>query len=141
MHDRPTDHGRDQTIQEAAATLGISPNAVRMRIRRGTLSGYKGADGRWYVHSTDQVHTETDQATDRPTDQALSARMQLDMVRDEWLQPLIDQIGGLQRDLGRVEAERDEFRRQLEEEISRRRENQADQEAATRPWWKFWGNG
>jgi|GEM_PF-4285917 len=36
-----------------------------------------------------------------------SARSQLETIRDEWLQPLIDQIGALQFDNGRLTAECD----------------------------------
>lgn len=163
MHDQPTDQVHDrpgaQTIADAAAQLGISQNAVRMRIRRGTLSGFKSEDGRWYVHTTDQVHNETDQATSaqtdhvvHPTDQALTtARGQLDMIRDEWLQPLINQIGSLQNQLGRVEgrnehleAENAELRRQLEEarheapQATETGDTADDEQRPGRRWWEWW---
>lgn len=66
MSDRPPDRPpTDLNISEAAEQLGISKNAVRMRIRRGTLTGYKGDDGRWYVKTTTE---QTDQVTNhRPT--------------------------------------------------------------------------
>ena len=45
---KPTDHRL--TVFEAAEVLGISPEAVRARIKRGTLRKDKGPDGIVYVH-------------------------------------------------------------------------------------------
>ncbi len=36
-------------IAEASARLGLSAEAVRKRLQRGTLHGYKDADGGWFV--------------------------------------------------------------------------------------------
>lgn len=36
-------------LARAAAALGTTPEALRMRMRRGRLKGYKGEDGRLYV--------------------------------------------------------------------------------------------
>ena len=48
-----TDHShaddRGHSLREAADVLGISPHAVRMRIKRGSIEAYKDTDGRWYV--------------------------------------------------------------------------------------------
>lgn len=41
-----------------------------------------------------------------------AARAQLEAVRDEWLQPLIDQLRETERALGRTEAERDQARQE-----------------------------
>jgi excisionase family DNA binding protein len=45
--------GRDReqrlTLAEAAQVLGTSKDAVRMRVKRGTLRSEKGGDGRVYV--------------------------------------------------------------------------------------------
>ncbi len=46
-------------LREAADALGISKDAVRQRIRRGTIRSDKGGDGRVYVYvdvSADDVH-------------------------------------------------------------------------------------
>ncbi len=81
MTDQPTDHPNDQvvdadqpatdqpttpalvTLENAADRLGITVNAVRQRIKRGTLIGMKTADG-WLV---DVVATNQESGTDRPT--------------------------------------------------------------------------
>ncbi len=42
------DEGETLDVGQAAARLGVSPDAVRKRIRRGTIRGYK-VDGGWRV--------------------------------------------------------------------------------------------
>ncbi len=37
------------TVAEAAARLGVTPDAIRRRLHRGTLAGAKTADGAWRV--------------------------------------------------------------------------------------------
>ena len=37
------------TVAEAAGRLGVTPDAVRRRLHRGTLAGAKTADGEWRV--------------------------------------------------------------------------------------------
>jgi hypothetical protein len=65
------------TLDEAAAALGISVNAVRQRIKRGTLLGVKSAAG-WAVWlPTDQPTTPT--IGRRPANQ-----------RPAWSQPTTD---------------------------------------------------
>ncbi len=51
------------TLEDAAAALGITVNAVRQRIKRGTLIGVKTDTG-W---SVDMVATNQESGTDRPT--------------------------------------------------------------------------
>lgn len=47
---RTLDGGQDGVpLSEAAERLGIKIEAVRKRVRRGSLLSYKGQDGRWYV--------------------------------------------------------------------------------------------
>ena len=38
--------------QQAAQQLGLSPDALRKRIARGTVDGFK-SNGRWYVRNVD----------------------------------------------------------------------------------------
>lgn len=66
-----------------------------------------------------------------------AARQQLATIRDEWLAPLIEQLGTLQRENGRLEAERDAQARALaarEGEIAelRRRAEAAEAEVSLR---------
>ena len=43
-----------------------------------------------------------------------AARSQLKAIRDEWLQPLIDQLREAERTIGRLESERDSLRAELD---------------------------
>ncbi len=54
-----TPHERRYTVNEAAELLGISAEAVRARINRGTLTKEKGTDGTVYVRLDDD-HTHPD---------------------------------------------------------------------------------
>ena len=48
-----TRHGRRVTMREAAEVLGVSAEAIRKRVQRGTLRSEKGEDGRRYVYLDD----------------------------------------------------------------------------------------
>ena len=52
-----TSHGTHQgvTVHEAAAALGLSEEAVRARLRRGTLDGWKADDDTWRVRLPEGV--------------------------------------------------------------------------------------
>jgi len=69
MTDRtPTGHRQERdrpglSVAEAADRLGITPDAVRARLHRGTLAGEKHA-GTWRVWLS---NTTTDRTTDRQT--------------------------------------------------------------------------
>jgi hypothetical protein len=123
-----------ESVKDAARRMGLSDNAVRLRIKRGTLPAEKIGDNWFVVVGGDQQPT-TDQRTvigqattthqSRPTttdrlvnDQSLVVaeriRVELETVRDEWLQPLIDQIRELEREAGRLAAEREHAQRQAE---------------------------
>lgn len=54
------------SLEEAAAVLGITVNAVRQRIKRGTLTATKTVDG-WRVDVLDRGPTIPTAATDQPT--------------------------------------------------------------------------
>ena len=88
--DRPrTD--RRVPVPEAATILGISPEAVRQRLKRGTLDKEKGPDGAVYVIlDADRDRHNGDGTADITTDLSLM-QAHLDSMRDE--------IGHLRRQL------------------------------------------
>jgi len=108
-----------QRIDRYAALHGLSVGAVRKRIQRGQLDAHKGADHRWYVREdvardatgqdTRQDATGQDATTLAPTVVAVNvnARAQLEAIRDEWLQPLVNTIAAQAERIGRLEQERD----------------------------------
>ncbi len=180
------------SVADAATVLGISEGAVRKRIERGQLSGRK-VSGQWQIilnetptsHATghDTTSDETRQhpegarshttrrdatttgGTNLPT-VAPAAMAQLEAIRDEWLQPLIDQLKDQAEEIGRLKSERDAALKDagdLNAEIAalRASQNQRTSERAgqgetiaiegqsdaspivagdsVRPWWRFWG--
>jgi hypothetical protein len=110
-------------LKEAAAELGISKDAVRQRIRRGTLRSDKGVDGRVYVYldpSTYDVHDDAPEERSEARDHDL-----VDELRDR--------VSYLER---QVEEEREARRRAdtlLARLMDRVPELEAPQEAADDP--------
>src|SRR5947209_3907823 len=71
------------TVAHAAEVLGISAEAVRQRVRRGTLPTEKDADGSVFVLiNAERTRTDTDGTADGTTDKALIAA-HLDHALDE----------------------------------------------------------
>jgi hypothetical protein len=69
----PTDPRQTaMTVADAARALGLTSDAIRAKIRRGTMSGFKADDATWRVimdQPVDATPTDAGQtATDRPTD-------------------------------------------------------------------------
>jgi len=135
------------TVADAAALLGISAGAVRKRIERGQLAGRK-VSGQWQVVVGAGDETESDatsttittrpDATRRdatppppllPVAVSDAARAQLAAIRDEFVAPLVDRIGSLERENGRLEAEREQvgLARAAQEEPGRRVVNGTEQ--------------
>ncbi len=82
--DQPTDRPETRcrvTVREAADALGITVEAVRGRIKRGTLGHHKAPDGTVYVWiEGDQAATghqpDDNQTTDQPSNQPTAGRDQ-----------------------------------------------------------------
>lgn len=142
------------TIAEVARLLGVSENAIRQRIKRGTLPAAK-VDGVWHVAMIESAPTadhdagyqndqefrpagaqerqllDDYQGTNQPT-VSVSARAQLSALVEEMLAPIIaqheEQTTKLARQLGRTEAERDQVRQErdmLQAELDRLKEAEA----------------
>jgi predicted ArsR family transcriptional regulator len=70
-------------VQEAAKILGITPEAVRQRLKRGTLAKEKAPDGTVYVLlNTDQGRHKGDWTNDTPGDLAFM-QAHLDSLQDQ----------------------------------------------------------
>jgi len=67
-------------LSEAAALLGVSKDAVRMRVKRGTLRSEKGGDGRVYVWVN--VGPDADPNTVHPELQSEAWRELIDELKD-----------------------------------------------------------
>ena len=68
------------TVQEAAEVLGTSVDAVRMRVRRGSLDSARGDDGRVYVWVN--VTPEGDRSILHPELQVEAWRELIDELKD-----------------------------------------------------------
>ncbi|MDP9355693.1 MAG: hypothetical protein M3R02_10520 [Chloroflexota bacterium] len=118
-------------LHEAAELLGVTVELLRKRAQRKTIPAYK-VDGRWYVvleglqdvqdmrlpgPVQDRTGGPGQDVQDHPPPPASTvspaARSQLEAIRDEWLRPLVDRIGELEREAGRLQAERDALAAQV----------------------------
>ena len=67
--------GRRVTMQEAAAELGLTVEAIRKRVQRGSMRSDKGEDGRRYVY-LDESHNEVRvEASEEPLVEELRDRV------------------------------------------------------------------
>ena len=115
----PTDRTTDRrvTVAQAAELLGLSEDAVRSRLKRGTLSKEKDADGTVFVvldggrptTNSDQPTTNSDRhMTDQTTDQSALALMQahLDSLGEQltYIRDQLDQEREANRENRRIIA-------------------------------------
>ena len=103
--DRTTDRTTDRrvTVLEAAELLDLTPDAVRARLRRGTLRKERGEDGTLYVVLDGEITDTT--ATGRPTEQPTVALLE---AKDQNISHLTEQLEFLRQQL---QEEREESRR------------------------------
>jgi len=137
-------------LSEAAALLGVSKDAVRMRVKRGTLPSEKGEDGRVYVWVND--NPDGDPNTVPPEPQVEAWRELLDELRDR-VRSLEESnrenrriIAALTSRIPAIEAPPDEREspEAVEEEPERaepRPDAPGTQEGVQRAWWRRWFGG
>jgi len=156
------------SLDEAAAQLGISRDAVRLRIRRGSLNATR-VNGRWVVdlngRDGDVVRT-LPVANDRVRPLVEAELAQLRLERDHARELLtrveaeqertVKQLDTLAEEVRQAAVERAELRRLLAEAIrslpapsftmtpEKTGSPPMDMETTAkppRPWWAFWRNG
>lgn len=121
---------RRYNIREAAEALGVSSEAVRMRVKRSTLASEKGEDGRIYVRLNAEP-TQDEQQTQH-TDHAL-----VEQLRSEnaYLREQLEEANTRDRENRRLLAAALERVPELEaapqQEASQPRESGATQSAET----------
>ena len=143
--------GRDLdrlTVAEAARVLGISQDAVRKRIARGTIPHDRDESGRVHVYLSP---SETVHKTDQDTTRHAASKT----VQDAYIRSLEDQIAFLRRELERKDtillnlteripqleapSEARESPQTVEEERERVESRPAAggvQEGVQKPWWR-----
>src|SRR5918995_4959500 len=89
------------TVAQAANRLGITQDAVRKRIARGTIRHEKDYEGRIFVYlDTFERESETDQGNG----QGAESKTVLDAEQDKYTRSLEDQIDFLRRELERKDT-------------------------------------
>ena len=145
---------RRLTVQEAAEALGTSVDAVRMRVRRGTLESEKDPDGRVHVWVNGDS-SETKPRLDSESEALISAKDETIRVLSEQLEAerearrradtIIAQLtqanAALAARVPELEAPREptEAAETVEEEpegAEPRFDAPGAQEGARRPWWR-----
>jgi excisionase family DNA binding protein len=82
------DLDRALTVAQAADALGVSQDAVRKRIHRGTIQSERDESGRVYVYvpASETVH-KTDQDTSQPQPEPTALTSEIESLREQvqWL--------------------------------------------------------
>jgi len=145
-------------VQEAARLLGISPEAVRSRLYRGTLDKETGTDGTVYVRlHADQIRHDGEQTVDQtqPTTELVGEfRARVEDLREQLAEErearrradtsiaqLAQATGEQARTIRELEAPQEpaEAAETVEEEpegAEPRSDTPGPQEVARRPWWR-----
>jgi hypothetical protein len=129
-------------LRDAADVLGLTVDAVRKRVKRGTLEAEKGPDGRLYVF------LDTDQESDHPrsdTDRLISVlEEQLRQEREAHAEARRLLAAALERIPPQLKAPQ-EARESPETPVEPRLSTTGPPEAGTpaegRPWWRRWFGG
>ena len=110
------------SVPEAAERLGISTEAVRMRLKRRTLPGDRDETGHWRVwlpadeRSTNGGPTLSQQPTEQPTQRDLTPDP---TPTDALIEHLRDEVGFLRAQLADTQAALDQRSRELAAERER----------------------
>jgi hypothetical protein len=144
-HSTPT--GRKLAVSEAAEVLGISAEAVRSRLKRGTLRSGKEGDHVYVLLSADQAAPEHQPGADQSADRTeilerLIARLEHDLEqaneRDRENRRI---IAALTQRIPAIEAPESAEPRPATADAPTDAGGEA-QEASetpdTRPWWRRW---
>ncbi len=136
-----------QTVAQAADALGVSQDAVRKRIARGTIPHDRDESGRVYVYlsPSETVHK---------TDQDTQTKTVHETDQDRHIRSLEDQIRFLREELERKDAillnlsskipqleppqESSETIEEASESAEPRPSTGEAQTETSQPWWRFW---
>ena len=146
--DTPRDISR-YTVPEAAQTLGISPEAVRNRLSRGTLKSVKEAGTVYVLLETDRTRHTGDRPNDRSTDTPPELVDQM-QARIDSLERQLEQANERDRENRRIIAALTSRIPAIEAPEAPQRPEPGEQgegwgdapqkreEATSQPWWRRW---
>ena len=94
------------TVAEAARLLGLSAEAVRMRIKRGTLASEKVGSTVYVLLDTDPTRSNADKTTDRTAETTTDQTSLVEVLRDQvaYLREQLDQEREANRENRRIIA-------------------------------------
>ncbi len=140
------------TAAEAAAVLGLSERTVRRKIAANELPSVKSGRSRLIPVSAVRVSP----MGDTPVGSVVTPRHDTSDTEPATVLALVDRIGGLERQVGRLEQERDDLSARLAVAEERLRalpagdaavgrsaasgaaERPTTTHSAPAPWWRFW---
>jgi hypothetical protein len=145
--------GTRVTQREAAERLGVTVEAIRKRVKRGTLNSDKGEDGRRYVYldigpDAGGPQPEPDALTSELRDRLHYVEQQLDAERQAHAEARRI-IAGLVERIPALEAPADSAPnapgspKATDQQQGRGEAPQQPEAASSRPWWRriFGGSG
>ena len=94
------------TVADAARLLGLSAEAVRMRIKRGTLASEKVGGTVYVLLDTDPTRSNADGTTDRTAETTTDQKSLVEVLRDQvaYLREQLDQEREANRENRRIIA-------------------------------------
>ena len=119
---------KDRTLADAAQLLGLSKDAVRKRVARGSLSGFK-QDGHWFIHLNEENETSPDDRTRPDNDRTRDQNNHTSDSRDEVIALLKQQLETQTKELDARRREVQELHVLLQ---------QTALQSPQRSWWRFW---
>jgi len=119
-----TQDSRPETVDshQASQRLGITEDAIRKRIARGTLEGYK-EDGRWWVQIPDNGQNNKTNSQSQPENDQNNGK-------DIALAAMESRIESLETQLTAKDQQIDQLHHLLAQT--------ALNTPSARPWWKVW---
>lgn len=145
-HTERTEDERRLTVGEAADALGISSEAVRTRIQRGTLRSVREGGRVVVLFDADRTQYDTDRTSDQTTlvdelrgrvaflEAELKIRTEENRRKDHLLAAALERIPAIEASQEASEAP--ETVAQAAERVERRSATGGAQEAVQRPWWR-----
>jgi hypothetical protein len=120
-------------VSDAAKALQITPEAVRQRIRRGTIEYEQTEDGRYFVYVTPSGHVENTVLNTDLRDYVETLKRELE-IRNEELRRKDHIIAALTERIPAIEAPSEP--RESPETASEEKEKGEKKPEEQRPWWR-----